>query len=514
METLAEQALAALPSASPWRKMWTKKFVGTVSAFAADLPDAITRFLADFASPPRNPSEDAATEAKMPFMVPMTHIFTMLDGIMDMDTEGDSLPFLLRVKGLKDFFPGAQVPAEPVPTEFQAKLMLAVFRDLFPSVRRLVLAFSDPQRRKAWKAWSPREARPNDSLQGAQLRDTQIFDYYYYEPYDLAGNVIRLFTAARPLRRRLSEDVALLDALALGILGSPLVRRACFTKPDLLSWEISDLKSLEHQSEDAFDPLRIALVEHAKLYREHLEAGRAASDNPPALVLINCLATRVNTYESYLMGWHPGPNTSHRKVMVAALASIFQSDIFLRRALGLPYAGGDDQIAQFQRGRQKTKEKYGNILDSCDQCDKPFQQDESLKRCSRCLTARYCSQNCQVEAWKKGRKVKDETGKMVIVQEAHKLLCLDAKPAPWKAKSMPQPKTQAKPQPQFNVPSKWADSVKVYTPEEYKKKMDAGDFDDLKFVRAYDATEPGVERELGSEVLKAFAEASLADDID
>lgn len=61
--------------------------------------------------------------------------------------------------------------------------------------------------------------------------------------------------------------------------------------------------------------------------------------------------------------------------------------------------------------------------DTCDSCGLVV-DDGKLMRCSKCLFARYCSSDCQREAWTKG--CKEELRYGTLGQRPHELVCYDA----------------------------------------------------------------------------------------
>lgn len=64
--------------------------------------------------------------------------------------------------------------------------------------------------------------------------------------------------------------------------------------------------------------------------------------------------------------------------------------------------------------------------DVCDWCSKE-PVDGELKRCSKCVFARYCSKEHQLAAWKEAGGTEDS--------EPHKDVCVDARKAGWIAQN-------------------------------------------------------------------------------
>lgn len=78
-------------------------------------------------------------------------------------------------------------------------------------------------------------------------------------------------------------------------------------------------------------------------------------------------------------------------------------------------------------GRREQKEKFANMFvapDTCDYCGLAV-EDGKLRRCSKCLFARYCSPECQREAWSQGCKGELRYG--ALAQRPHKRVCYDVK---------------------------------------------------------------------------------------
>lgn len=427
--SLEAQARARLPPGSPWLQFKVLDYIAAVSRHCSDTLRHATAYLDTHAKRPRSPSEDAATEAKTGTMVGLLAIWNLEDVLIVPSAED---PFADRKAALRPFLPESfSVPAdmlkEPAPDEFAAYVYLAMFREIFPLVRRLIVAFTDNERRVSWQAWTPDTSNHLDRVSGLLRVNTEMFDSYYYEPYDLSLHVFKFLLNSRPVRRRVAQDLVFLDSLSLGALATPFVRSACFTRRDLSRWTPSELRQARDNLDKAFDPLRRVMLDHPKPYKDHTRAGDDAGAYPPARLLCNTFGTLVNDNEHLLL---PFVNTpAEQRNPDAELVNVFlDHDIQLRRAIEMSSAGSSEQIKEFNRARKINTRAAGNVPDACDHCDKPADHDDSLRRCSRCRTAQYCATECQTTAWKSGRKLANG-----VKLQAHKIVCVDAKPKIWKS---------------------------------------------------------------------------------
>lgn len=197
---------------------------------------------AQLATPPPNPSME---EAKKCVKSTLSELYFLDQLVMAI---GDNEP-LMRGITLNVFWPeGSKMPVDtPLPQAFVDRALIELYRSLYPLLRKVNVAYVDPVRGKAWGAWCPSEASSTAPMPGKDaIERTVMFENYHWK---LAQQMIFLLTSAmdapcRPFFRRLAEDTVFLDAVALTLVSTPIVREAFLGSRDMISWTPEKRKDL------------------------------------------------------------------------------------------------------------------------------------------------------------------------------------------------------------------------------------------------------------------------------
>lgn len=326
------------------------------------------------------------------------------------------------------FPPGAVVPADvPVPDDLAGELYFGLFKEIYPTLRKALIGYAMPALRREWGAFHPLLVPdgPLDLDLGGAVPDVdllpettssfnKIFEILYHASQMILGTLLERCSAAR---RRIADDVVLLDALAWALVLGPSVTPFFFRGLDPNSLDPTEIKA---RLEYAVSPLRTVLLSHPKGYKQHVQS-IVDSSRPSAFALVERYF--FVAYDRYrLENW--------LLLMAICLARPLKS--WLNRcSLIWAYSWCRSAILRGSRIflRKSVTDSRWSGLGSPGTLWRPIMLSwipAKLMRCSRCLCARYCSRDCQTEAWKTGRGYGfEEEVELAIVP--HKLVCFDAK---------------------------------------------------------------------------------------
>lgn len=431
MQRLATSAVEALPpAAGEWREFHAAVYVQGICLMAKNGHKAVKLF-----------TDHAASETPLQGLL---HIWKVVTEIMDQLFLNLS-PFYEPGKRLTtvdssriaSYFPSGRAPTEPLPADLVATLSLAIFRHLYPLLRRIFFLYADDSLRRRLKAWSPARATAADRIKGAERKATESFDSEFYDVFDSAILFLTiLLRNSRPVRSRVAEDAGLIECLALCALAAPGLRKALFGGGH--DFGASPAKELQEFAVDfniPLEPLRFILGPHVKSYAKYradrIDEGefvkRAGDD--PVRFLLNSL--------KHLWAL----NFNRPKKLRGARAETFEklrdmierSSFTLAAGLGIPPPPNFNiKRVQWDSDPEPSyAPETSNVTDACDNCDQPLPHDAKPKRCSRCRVARYCGRECQLVSWDKVAPAEQLEGALPLFVTSHKDLCMDAVPRPW-----------------------------------------------------------------------------------
>jgi len=272
---------------------------------------------------------------------------------------------------------------EPLPFAFY-RLAIAIFTTpgVYPALRRMIMDFASPENRKKFNAFDPMSDRKDFSVEKT---------YSYIEQYELASagacDILCRLLHARPVRRRVCDDVELLEALTVcsmstrvyfGVVIAPNAKIDQFATPDTIFFLMETMGSMS--------PLSLVLNDNPRPWRAHCQAleeagrsreGAAFRFEIHGIKLLEQFTTRVDP--------------------------IVQGFIQAVRFFALGRKANRATMEHFKQLKQVSNANSDLGGDVCDHCG-TFSSRTELKRCAKCRVARNCDQKCQKKAWLNGHK--------------------------------------------------------------------------------------------------------------
>lgn len=443
-----KSALAAIDQAiksTRWSRFNGEAFLAVIRSQGEDLRKETEKLVDQH--PPATPGTSGTLQLHNQDRIVQTisHIDTLLDWLFfdkarqptlldQLNPRKRRMTVRAPIQGL--FRGDGPIPDCVAPKPVIDNLMMAVFRHLGPSLRKLVSHFSDPVARKRWwgddlRSWSPfsndgGSVRANLEKHRLQFSASQLASLTTF-----ANAHLRAVTAAvdfmydkligfEPVGKRLAEDPHFLDHIGLLVFGDP-----AFVLPGLLAdptWRGPQKEddngtlrvpttaawseqSLMNFNDAAGSPLGAYLDlfgYRGHIHRQHRAAQAAEGRTPVADLLI----AAFNRYQDTVKrSWSAREQAARAfeimpaSAILARLAGVLKED-----------AGADASVADMvgslfkdSKGLAKQLQALTTSLELCDFCGKESSAKD-LKRCSRCRSQRYCSPSCQKAAWTAGHK--------------------------------------------------------------------------------------------------------------
>lgn len=336
-----------------------------------------------------------------------------------------------REQDLKTLFPpGTDLRGvDRAPEALASELFLAVFKEVYPAIRRAAVAYGMPELRRRWGAFHPLHLPsalldPNEALPDKIVDNLKRFDDYcgfVRFPRQLLGT---LLVHCNPARRRVADDRVLLDALLWGLLFGPGAVSFVFQQslPD------DDVAApLDILFGGTYATLRRAFLSNSKPYKLHLE--RIASSDEPSAMFMFREPSPLSVFQLYWLSAicrrsediDSLSEDSPRRRLYRRMWNFFGELVGAFGYLGRPTRFMEDgkllEVMKVTRKEKKSNLTDKLSRDGCDFCGRSV-EDVKLMRCSRCLVARYCSRECHKEAWKKASEDR---------AAPHKEVCYNAK---------------------------------------------------------------------------------------
>lgn len=370
-----------LPAELPadWRRIGAKPLVRKVVTHVAKLETSLDDFfgVAPGSSPEVAPSTDGICD-------PLKSALVILRGLADSS--------LVNRDAVADFFPNAITPKSPAPEDLVAQIALSVFRGTIRTLRKIVFEYVNLTRWEAWGAPDPLGLSPGDRIPPAMVTATKSYNARFYAPLVLARDILFELARSKPVRKRLADDVNLLDALCLAVPCSPAMFIYFFCPSNTWPMDIGfantavggvfeSLSLLCHVSMDSNRPWNLS--RGALKARGYFPALSALMED-----IDGFLASTPNNHT-------PGSTTALFRQELTTWTDA------LSRSLGIKPTNPSRNPAF--RSIEKDALR-GQITDSCDSCGVTPAGGQKMKRCTRCRTARYCSAKCHKEAWEKGHR--------------------------------------------------------------------------------------------------------------
>ncbi|KAI9032428.1 hypothetical protein DFJ74DRAFT_654375 [Hyaloraphidium curvatum] len=110
---------------------------------------------------------------------------------------------------LEVFFDGGQLPEGPMPEKMWMALAVALHRRIYHHLRRCLVEPGNLERRAAWGVFSLLET--DDFRDPVMRHNTVLWDSCYCCTFSEVLPLMTTLAQARPVRRRIAEDVEFLD---------------------------------------------------------------------------------------------------------------------------------------------------------------------------------------------------------------------------------------------------------------------------------------------------------------
>lgn len=352
-----------------------------------------------------------------------------IDSSFDMQSMAETLSRLdddqgLRNRVLAPYFPSvADIPKGPAPPDEFSGLQTVLFKKVFPFVRRLLAAYLDPKRqsnfllrgtppgftwvRNFWDGPISSKA-PDNQEKPTPCRGS--YEFIFGVPLQVALQLFFWFLDSKQVRHRLADDVEFLDMLCRYAIENNQVQTLLWSP----EWPAKHVPHLEEEAAHAIKMpmmiINLVLCERAQPFRQHtrerkIKTGKGVDKDasPAHSLLINAgffaehLAQRENTL--HLNALREEIGTFHALAFEESdspARSFDPSDETFKRV-----NKSFKELKRDQKGWIEGVRSRGSaLIESCDACGRNASADVKLVRCAGCKVARYCSTECQREAWK------------------------------------------------------------------------------------------------------------------
>lgn len=318
---------------------------------------------------------------------------------------------------------------ENPPWEFVSRVFLDIARLLFPLLRQAIVSYVDPVRREAWGASSP-QIGSRYSLSNDEVRImTDVFENHMYSLADYSITTLSVLgLGSRPFLRRIVEDVVCLDAVALSCVSARSVRRIFGPSVPFCQIAADDSRDICLSLAEPVHCLTHAAAENGKPWKEHL--GRLPDERSPLMICLEILETLWNR------NVNQAGDGEAQKILNSVRSAIQRLTLITGMEIPRPTIFGRDPAADEHWAylKHESRRTMYTFPDVCDWCSRPPAtgpngEPGELKRCSKCIFARYCCREHQLAAWKDDVEA-GEAGE-TIAQIAHKHVCVDARNAGW-----------------------------------------------------------------------------------
>lgn len=249
----------------------------------------------------------------------------------------------------------------------------------------------------------------------------------FEKPINAVHRILVRLMYARPVRRRMADDVAFVEALAVGAAFSQNLYWAVFlVHPVTGERRVMPAAAVEEVDKKTL-LLRTILLENAKPCREYYKEQKAKGMRSLENGLV-ALAYALRTLYELLPEGDPMQQNQNRPpvnedMSPEEIEEILGTDAFqeaslynlirmLFWAVGEGSKGEDTSNDPLFKKISASYVDYNNVDDRCDRCFKEFSRT-GLKRCGRCKVARYCSAACQKLAWSFGHNAVCEKTEVV-----------------------------------------------------------------------------------------------------
>lgn len=315
-----------------------------------------------------------------------------------------------RASKLAMFFPpGTRIPGDAVaPEDLVSGLFLPIFKAIYPTLRKIMMAYATPGFRENWHAFHPVFWQDEHfvAVEKIAYHQGEKFNARFADlPWMVQQIIGLLVTCCSAARRRMSEDVFFLEALFWALVVNngivPFFRRD-FT-PNLVDPELGAASLFN----GFFAPLRPILITNPKTYKQHVRSEKEAGFSCAFTLVQGFLANFFATYRGDSGYWpkdSDDPEATSKDLIMNQFMDIYCDTV---GTIGKYTEAWPDsaelqaEMKEERRGWKKAMVTQYVCPDTCDYCQTSIEETK-LMRCSKCISARYCSRKCQKTAWKHG----------------------------------------------------------------------------------------------------------------
>lgn len=256
-------------------------------------------------------------------------------------------------------------------------------------------------------------------------RDPEFFHAYLVQHVCIAFST--LSSGCRPFSCRVAEDAVFLDALALACASLPPLRRLFGAPTPLSAFSTEEVNHTLVVLEYPFQSLFLVTLTSSKPWRGHLQS--LPDQSSPTFVSLQILDTIIQRIIEDIADLNDAEHQEVRKALCLLLSQFELVTILCGPEWKYQDEFHDHAKSYWKQAKEENRQTRDTWPDLCDYCSQPPAtgpngEPGQLKRCSKCVFARYCSKEHQLAAWK-GESEDGET------RVPHKHVCVDAKKASW-----------------------------------------------------------------------------------
>lgn len=287
---------------------------------------------------------------------------------------------------------------------FLAELAIIIFRRAYPTVRQVIMDFVDQRRRDVFHAFDPLVGDLNGTKFPPRiLEGTKNFNGIFARTTHMATQfIVTLMMLSKPIRRRIADDTAFLEAVALSTLAQHVVYTVLYLREPCLN-PVAAWNSFRESVVFRLEILKHAVLENPRPWRRNLTDVNDLNGFNVASFFVDQLKS-LRVAVATLADWKLetpkqfGPsNVQH----IDEAINIFTIS-FLK-----PTATATLQEFQYYDAKRSILLTCA-APDSCDRCGRieggSGRRRTRMRKCGGCRVARYCSEVCAREDWEDGHR--------------------------------------------------------------------------------------------------------------